>query len=88
MAQLNRLGCKVEFNQKKALIYNEEDKIIESGDQTKGNLFYLDEISEICLMVKNFDVWFWHKRLCNLNFDNLVSISKMMKLRKNGKMEF
>ena len=63
VAQLNRSGCKVEFNLRKALIYNEEGKIIGSGDQTKGNLFYLDETSEICLTVKFDDVWLWYKRL-------------------------
>ena len=35
VAQLKRSSCKVEFNQRKALIYNEEDKIIGSGDQKK-----------------------------------------------------
>ena len=32
-------------------------------------------------MVKNDDVWLWHKRLCHVNFDNLINISKMMKHR-------
>ena len=32
-------------------------------------------------MVKSEDVWLWHKRLCHVNFDSLVNISKMMKLR-------
>ena len=32
-------------------------------------------------MVKSDDVWLWNKRLCHVNFKNLVSISKMKKLR-------
>ena len=32
VVQLNRLGCIVEFNQRKASIYNVEGKIIRSGD--------------------------------------------------------
>ena len=32
-------------------------------------------------MVKSEDVWLWHKRLYHINFDSLVNISKMMKLR-------
>ena len=81
VTQLNISGCKVEFNQRKALIYNEEGKINGSGDQTKDNLFYLDKVSETCLMVKYDDVWLWHKRLYHVNFDNLVNISKMKKVR-------
>ena len=26
------------------------------------------------------NVWLWHKRLCHVNFDNLIDINKMMKL--------
>ena len=34
-----------------------------------------------CLVVEFDDVWLWHKRLCHVNFDNLVSISNMRKVR-------
>ena len=27
------------------------------------------------------DVWLWHKNPCHVNFDNLVNISKMKKVR-------
>ena len=69
------------MNQKKALIYNSEGKLSGTGERKKGNLFYLDETTETCLMVKSNDVWLWHKRLCHLTFYNLIKISKMMKLR-------
>ena len=52
VVQLNRLGYKVEFNQKKALIYNSRGELSGSGERTKGNLFYLDESIETCLMMK------------------------------------
>ena len=81
MSQLNRTGCKVEFNQKGAIIYDAKGELIGSGDQTRGNLFYLDISSETCLIVKFDDVWLWHKRLFHVNFDNLVNINKMRKLR-------
>ena len=55
--------------------------------RTKGSLFYLDETTKTCLMVKSDDVWLWHKRLCHVNFDNLVSISKMMRLRDLPKLK-
>ena len=69
------------------MIYNFEGKLSGSGERTKGNLLYLDETTETCLMVKSDDVWLWHKRLCHVNFDNLVSISKMMKLRGLPKLK-
>ena len=52
-----------------------------SGDQTRGNLLYLDMFDETCLFAQFDDVWLWHKRLCHVNFDNLVNISKMKKIR-------
>ena len=33
-----------------------------------------------CLVVRLDDVWLCHKRLCHVNFDNLISISKMKKV--------
>ena len=47
----------------------------------KGNFIYLDKSIETCLMVKIEDVWLWHKRLCHVKFENLINISKMVKLR-------
>ena len=68
-------------------MYNLEGKLSGSEDQTKGNLFYLDETTKTCLMVKCDDVWLWNKRLFHVNFDNLVSISKMMKLKVLPKLK-
>ena len=33
-----------------------------------------------CLVVEFDDVWLWNKRLCHVNFDNLVSISNMKRV--------
>ena len=33
-----------------------------------------------CLIVRFDDVWLWHKRLCHVNFDNLINISNMKKV--------
>ena len=38
-------------------------------------------------MVKFDDVWLWHKRLFHVNFDNLVNINKMKKLRGLPKLK-
>ena len=40
-----------------------------------------------CLIVQTDDVWLWHKRLCHVNFDNLISINKMKKVRGLPKLK-
>ena len=38
-------------------------------------------------IVQTDDVCLWHKRLCHVNFDNLISISKMKKVRGLPKLK-
>ena len=33
-----------------------------------------------CLVIQTNDIWLWHKRLCHVNFDNLINIIKMKKV--------
>ena len=40
-----------------------------------------------CLLIELDDVWLWHKRLCHVNFDNLISIRKMKKVRGLPKLK-
>ena len=72
MAQLNSLGYKVEFYNKKTKIYDTTGELIGSGDQTRGNLFYLDLSEDTYLFSQFGDVWLWHKRLCHVIFDILA----------------
>ena len=81
VSQLNNLGCKVEFENKFAKIYDTHGRQVGKGDQTRSNLFYLNIEDATCLVVKSDDVWLWHKRLCHVNFDNLLSISNTRKIR-------
>ena len=55
-------------------------KLIVKGDQSRGNLFYLDMNDATYLVVEFDDVWLWNKRLCHVNFKNLVSISNMRRV--------
>ena len=84
---MNNLGCKVEFENKVAKIYDTNGKLIGKGDQTRSNLFYLDIGDATCLVVKFDDVWLWHKRWCHVNFDNSVSISNVKKVRGFPKLK-
>ena len=40
-----------------------------------------------CLVVRLDDVWLWHKKLCHVNFDNLISISKKKKVKGLPKLK-
>ena len=87
VSQLNNLGCKVGFENNIFKIYDTNGKLIRKGDQTKSNLFYLDIEDATCVVVKFDDVWLWNKRLCHVNFDNLVSINNMKKIRGLPKLK-
>ena len=39
------------------------------------------------LVVRFDDFWIWHKRLCHVNFDNMISISKMKKVKVLPKLK-
>ena len=81
VSQLSNIGCKVEFGNKTAKIYDTNGKLIGRGDQTRSNIFYLDRGDATCRVVIFDDVWLWHKMLFHINFDNLISISNMKKVR-------
>ena len=61
--------------------------MIGKGDQTRGNLFYLNLDDAAYLIAKIDDVWLWHKRLCHVNFDNLISISNKKRVRGLPKLK-
>ncbi len=81
VAQLLNIGFKVEFMHGKARLLNNHGKLIGSGIQTKGNLFYLKLGECSCFIAQIEESWLWHKRLCHVNFDNLVKIRKFKKVR-------
>ena len=57
VSQLNNSICKVEFENKIDKLYDTDGKLIGKGDQTRGNLFYLDIEDATCLVVEFDDVW-------------------------------
>ena len=60
VAELNNTGHKLEFHNRKVKIYDDDRNMVGTREQTKGNLFYLDPIVDICLFAKVEDVWLWH----------------------------
>ena len=57
MSQLNKLGCKVEIENKTTKIYDTNGKLIGKGDQTRSDLFYLNIDDATCLVAQFDDVW-------------------------------
>ena len=53
----------------KERLLDDKGKLIGSGKQTKGNLFYLDLGDFSCLIAQVEESWLCHRRLCHVNFE-------------------
>ena len=62
-------------------IYDTYGDLIRTGEQARGNLFYLDPTITTCLFSRIEDVWLWNKRFCYVNFDNMVKVSRKKNVR-------
>ena len=66
----------------KAKLLGRKGNLVGSNNQTKGNgLFYLDLSESSCFISQVDESWLWKKRLCHVNFDNLIKISKEKRVR-------
>ena len=65
----------------KAELLNGKGNLVGSSKQTKGNLFYLDLSESSCFIAQVEERWLWHKRLCHVNFDNLIKRRKNIRVR-------
>ena len=81
VAHLINIGFKMEFMHGKARLLDDKGKLIGSGKQIKGNLFYIDLGECLCFFSQVEESWLWHRRLCHVNFDNMVKIRKFRKVR-------
>ena len=81
VAQLINIGFKVDFMHGKERLLDDKGKLIGSRKQTKGNIFYLDLGDFSCFIAQVEESWLWHRRLCHVNFDNMVKIRKFGKVR-------
>ena len=84
---MEKSAYRVEFHNKKAKIHDGDGKLIGTREKKRGNLFYLDLSEETCLFTKQENVLLWHKILCHVQFENLVNISKMNKVRGFPKLK-
>ena len=82
MAQLISLGYRVDFQNKKEKVYHDIGELTGSGKKIRGNLFYLGPYEDTFLFTQCEDVWLWNKRICHVNFDNLIGINKMKRVKR------
>ena len=79
---MNNTSHKLEFHIKKENINNANDgNLIDTREKTRGNIFYLYPTIDTYLFKKVEDVWLWHKRLCHVNFGNMVENNRKKRLR-------
>lgn len=78
---MNDSSHKLDFLKKRVKIFDDKGNLIGTEMKTKGNLFYHDPNVETCFFVRVEDVWMWHKRLCHVNFENMVKISRKKRVR-------
>ena len=64
-----------------AKLLDGKGNMVGSSKQTKGNQFYLDLGESSCFIAPVEESQLWHKRLCHVNFDNLVKIIKYKRVR-------
>ena len=63
VAQLKKIGFKVEFMNGKAKLLDDKGNLVGSRKKKKGNLFYL-ELSECsCFIAQIEESWLWHKKV-------------------------
>ena len=67
----------------KAKLLDGKGNLVGSNNQTKGNLSYLYLSTSSSFISQVEEKWLWHKRLCHLNFNNLIKISKKKRVRGN-----
>ena len=60
----------------KEKILDDKGNLVGLGKQTKDNLFYLELGECSCFIAQVEEIWLWHRRICHVNFDNLIKISK------------
>ena len=78
---MKNIEFKVEFTNCKAKLLDDKGNLIGLGKKTKGNLFY-HELGECsCFINQVEESWLWHRRLCHVNFDNMVKIRKLKRVR-------
>lgn len=79
--QLVEKGFQLQFKNGKCKIMNITGLEIATSNQTRGNIFHLNNNEKTCLIAHINESWLWHKRLYHVNFDCIVKISTTKAIR-------
>ena len=74
-------GYQLQFGKNTYVIKKKEEKLLDTSTRTRGNVFQLNSTEITCLVVKIDNSWLWHKRFCNINFDDIVKASRTFAVR-------
>jgi hypothetical protein len=84
VSQMCDQGHKLVFDSQKGEIRKEySGRVVVIVVRTPSNIYALSEIGkEKCYLGKEDEVWLWHIIMDNINFDNLVKVSKKELVRE------
>jgi hypothetical protein len=76
VSQICDRGCEFTFTTKncKIKIVN-TGELIAKGVRTENDVYVLKEDKEKCHLSKFDEIWLWHRRLGNMNFDHIVKLN-------------
>ena len=78
VSQMCDQGNTLLLNSKECEIRKEGSrKLVTKTIRTPNNMYILNEIGkEICCLGKKDEIWLWHRRSRNIQFENIVKINK------------
>ena len=68
-------GYQLQFTKDTCIIKDKDRKMIETNTRSRGNVFQLNPTKMTCLAAKVDNSLLWHRRFCDINFDNIVKAS-------------
>lgn len=76
VAQLVDKGYKFEFNKGFYKIFDKTCKLPTIGEQSRGNLFYLNIFGDTFMVARNDNRLLWNRRLSHVDFERIVKVGR------------
>jgi len=75
VGQMCDKGYDLRFKDNECKIMEISETVIATSKKTRCNFYQLRGTNDYYLLAQEDESWLWHRRLCQINFDNLVKIS-------------